>query len=217
MGALGIVNMDYLYIVGAGGLGMELIDLLRSDHAFHHHHWTVGGFIDTRSEKKGQLVCGAPVIGGVEEAPFHEKAIYCIAVGDVHLKKQLVEELVAKSCRFVSIRTRCSVGSDSEIGNAVLQQNVTISVKVKVGDYVYLDSNSTVGHEVTIGNYSHIGRGVFIGGRSVIGELVTIHPGAMIANDITIGNGAIIGLGSVVLRDVPEGATVMGNPGRIIK
>lgn len=48
----------------------------------------------------------------------------------------------------------------------------------------------------------HIGRQVWIGG------------GAIILPGVTIGDDAIIGAGSVVTRDVPAGAKVMGNPAR---
>ena len=49
----------------------------------------------------------------------------------------------------------------------------------------------------------HIGRNVWIGG------------GALILPGVTIGDDAIVGAGSVVTRDVPAGATVMGNPARM--
>ncbi|RED18557.1 sugar O-acetyltransferase [Pontivivens insulae] len=56
-----------------------------------------------------------------------------------------------------------------------------------------------------IGRPVSIGRNVWIGGHAII------LPG------VTIGNDAIIGAGSVVTHDVPAGATVAGNPARIIK
>jgi acetyltransferase-like isoleucine patch superfamily enzyme len=46
---------------------------------------------------------------------------------------------------------------------------------------------------------------------SIIGANVTILPG------IVIGMKAIVGAGSVVAKDVPDGAVVIGNPARIIK
>jgi len=48
-----------------------------------------------------------------------------------------------------------------------------------------------------------IGRNVWIGG------------GAIILPGVTIGDDAIVGAGSVVTRDVPAGATVVGNPARV--
>jgi len=49
-----------------------------------------------------------------------------------------------------------------------------------------------------------IGRNVWIGGA------------ALILPGVTIGDGAIVGAGAVVICDVPEGATVVGNPARVV-
>jgi maltose O-acetyltransferase len=48
-----------------------------------------------------------------------------------------------------------------------------------------------------------------------IGRNVWIGSGAIILPGISIGDDAIVGAGSVVTRDVPPGATVMGNPARL--
>lgn len=54
-------------------------------------------------------------------------------------------------------------------------------------------------------------------GRPVrIGANVWIGGGAIILPGVTIGDDAIIGAGSVVTRDVPTGATVVGNPARLV-
>ncbi|SIS71186.1 maltose O-acetyltransferase [Roseivivax lentus] len=49
----------------------------------------------------------------------------------------------------------------------------------------------------------------------VIGRDVWLGAGAIILPGVTVGDAAIVGAGSVVTRDVPPGATVMGNPARI--
>ena len=56
---------------------------------------------------------------------------------------------------------------------------------------------------VEFGRQIHIGRNVWVGG------------GAIILPGVTVGDDAVIGAGSVVTRDVPAGATVVGNPARV--
>lgn len=49
-----------------------------------------------------------------------------------------------------------------------------------------------------------------------IGENVWIGGGAIVCGGVTIGDDAIVGAGAVVVRDVPAGATVVGNPARVL-
>jgi serine O-acetyltransferase len=87
------------------------------------------------------------------------------------------------------------------------------------------------GAGVVIGETSEIGddvlmyQGVVLGGTSLekkkrhptIGNNVVIGSRAVILGAITIGDGARIGSGSVVIKPVPPGATVVGVPGRIVE
>jgi putative colanic acid biosynthesis acetyltransferase WcaB len=66
----------------------------------------------------------------------------------------------------------------------------------------------------TIGNKSTAEGGA--GGCPVIGDEVDIGANAVVLGPIRVGDGAVIGAGSVVVKDVPPGATVVGNPARIV-
>lgn len=64
-------------------------------------------------------------------------------------------------------------------------------------------------HNVTLGNNR--------GGIPTVGDNVFVGVGACVLGDITIGNNAKIGANAVVLHDVPDNATVVGNPAILIK
>lgn len=106
---------------------------------------------------------------------------------------------------------------------------------IRLGPGVFLNFNCVILDvvEVAIGDFTQIGPSVQIltadhprnpderasgleFGRPVrIGRNVWIGAGAILLPGVSVADGAIIGAGSVVTRDVPAGATVLGNPARI--
>ena len=75
-------------------------------------------------------------------------------------------------------------------------------VQVYAADHPRDPADRDAGYEC--GRPVTIGRNAWIGGHAIL------LPG------VTVGDGAIVGAGSVVTRDVPPGATVAGNPARIV-
>lgn len=79
-----------------------------------------------------------------------------------------------------------------------------------IHDKAFIGPNCVVRQSVTIGNSNSGGLAPKLMGNNEVGA------GAIIIGEIVIGKGATVGAGAVVIRSVPENATVVGNPGRII-
>lgn len=81
-----------------------------------------------------------------------------------------------------------------------------------------------IGETTIIGDDVLLYQGVTLGGTSskpekrhpTLGRGVVVGAGAKVLGNITIGNYSKVGAGSVVVNDVPEHATVVGIPGRIV-
>jgi serine O-acetyltransferase len=82
---------------------------------------------------------------------------------------------------------------------------------VHINPQAVIGKNCDFAHRVTVGA-SAMGRQ----GAPVLGDGVYVGAGAVIAGKIKIGNGAKIAANTLVMTNVPDGATVMGVPGRII-
>ena len=104
------------------------------------------------------------------------------------------------------IRYSCEIPSRINIGKGFCLPH---PIGVVINSQVCIGSDVTVLANVVIGKTEK--------GEPVIGNNVYIGTNAIIIGPVRIGDNAVIGAGAVVTHDVPDGATVVGNPARIIK
>ncbi|GAA6621813.1 serine acetyltransferase [Scytonema sp. NUACC26] len=101
---------------------------------------------------------------------------------------------------------------DTRVGNRIKLHHARGLV---INRDTIIGNNCILRHSTTIGNKKlHDGS---IGGSPKIGNNVEIGANVVILGEITIGDNAVIGAGSVVVKDVPRGAVVAGNPAKIIR
>ncbi len=104
---------------------------------------------------------------------------------------------------------------------------IEIHPGAKIGRRLFIDHGMgvVIGETTEIGDDCLIYKGVVLGGTTLvkkkrhptIGNRVIIGSNSTVLGAITIGDGARIGSGSVVVRSVPSGATVVGVPGRVVE
>jgi serine O-acetyltransferase len=102
---------------------------------------------------------------------------------------------------------------------------VEIHPGARIGRRFFIDHGMgvVIGETAEVGNDVLMYMGTVLGGTSLekrkrhptVEDGVVIGSGAIVLGPITVGRGAKIGAGSVVVRSVPPGATVVGVPGRI--
>jgi serine O-acetyltransferase len=104
---------------------------------------------------------------------------------------------------------------------------IEIHPGANIGRRVFIDHGMgvVIGETSEIGDDSLIYKGVVLGGTTLqkgkrhptLGRNVVVGSNACVLGPIKIGDGAKIGSGSVVIKDVPPGATVVGIPGKIVE
>ena len=114
------------------------------------------------------------------------------------------------------------VMDEVEIGEgAILCPFVTLTSNIKIGKSFHANIYSYVAHDCVIGDYVTFAPGVKCNGNVVIEDHAYLGTGAIIKQGrnnrpLVIGKGAIVGAGAVVIKNVPAGVTVVGNPAMVL-
>lgn len=207
--------MKEIVLYGAGGAGRELAFGLSIG-----NEWQVIGFVDDTMQA-GEWVDGIRTLGGEEWLRWYAGPVALCIVGKPKVKQGIIEALQALTGDIyfpVLIDSHSIVHPSVQFGEGciVAQPYNHITVGVKLGCHVWVNSYTGIGHDVTIGDYTTIYTAAQIGGGCRIGSFCVIGTGAILRPGVKIGAGVTVGGGAVVVKDVRDGVTVAGVPAREI-
>ena len=200
--------MKKLIIVGAGGFGRELLWWVKDINKVEKT-WDIVGFIDDNVHALDGYDCDYKIVGTIKDWQPKDDEEFALAMGSPALKRKIVSILKEKGAKFATIIHPTAMLSEfAKCGEGLIMFPYSkISCNTTVGDFVTLLA-TPIGHDTFIGDYSVISGNCNIVRNVRIGKDVFLAAGVCIAQDVVIGDGAYLGLGSVVLKDVPAGATV---------
>ena len=206
-------------VYGAGGLGREVMQIVLKTLVAGREYDALG-YVDD-GIAPGTVLNGFPVLGGgdyLQNLDGDIALVLGIAAPDI--KTRLYHRF--KDKRNISfpnvIHPGASVSESASLGRGVvIAHGCLISVDVALGECVFMNSCAIVGHDTKIGDFTSIMSLAAIAGNVTIGERCLIGTMSAIRQGLDVGESATIGMGSIVLRDVPSVATVLGNPAKRIR
>jgi serine O-acetyltransferase len=137
---------------------------------------------------------------------LHAVWIHRMAHGLWRWKLKLLARLLSQLARWM---TGIEIHPGARIGRRFF---IDHGMGVVIGETAEIGDDCTLYHGVTLGGTT------WLKGKRhpTLGSNVVVGAGAKILGPIVIGENARVGSNSVVVKDVPEGATVVGIPGRVV-
>lgn len=206
-----------LVILGAGGMGQEVADIVSAAVA-DGSPWRLIGFIDDDSSLHETDVLGLPVLGDHRWLSEHHAAV-AMGVGAPaarHRAWAAVRSAGAVAAPAL-VHPTAYVGMGVELGSgAVVGAHATLTADVAVGLFGIVNVGASVSHNARLGDFATIAPGAHLAGNVLVGEGADVGIGASVTQGNSIGDWSIVGAGAVVIGDVQANTTVVGCPARVV-
>ncbi|CAL2105888.1 UDP-N-acetylbacillosamine N-acetyltransferase [Tenacibaculum sp. 190524A02b] len=196
-----------VYLYGGSGHGKVIKEIAKNSNI------NVVAFID--DNPKSNTLLNVPVFKTSQLEDVDNKQ-FVISIGNNKIRKIISKKLSKISDAIIDPSAQISDFVTIGKGTVVLP-SVVINPDTNIGAHVILNTGAIIEHDCKIGDFVHISPNATITGGVSVGEGTHIGAGVIVIPGIKIGKWATIGAGTVIINDIPDYATVVGNPGRIIK
>lgn len=207
--------MSKLAILGASGHGKVVADTAEqcgwNDMVFYDDAWP---------SLDGIAGMSWPIIGN-SDALFQSLSQYqgvVVAIGNNATRHRLMHRLMREGAPLVSlIHPRAVVSRYVDIGpGTVVFAGVVVNAGASIGAGCILNTGCSVDHDCRLDQAVHISPGARLSGAVQVGQCSWVGVGACVRQQIVIGHDVTVGAGAIVVTDVADNVTVIGNPARLM-
>ncbi len=212
-------------LLGAGGFGREVMPFVRSSVAktlLIPESYIDVYFVETWQPKE-RTVNDYTVISLDEFIKISGKKYFNVAVGNGEDRAAIVTRVNSNAESLTLFSPQTIILDCNNIGaGSIFCPNTMVTSNAKIGKFFQCNIYAYVAHDCIIGDFVTFAPGVRCNGRVHIEDYAYIGTNAVIREGtsdkpLRIGKGSVVGMGAVVTKDVPAGATVVGNPARAME
>jgi len=202
-------------IVGAGTYGQVYAEYLQED-------YNILGFIDDDEKLSNTEINGIKVLGNFNFLlnSIENSVNVFIPIGNNKVRVELFKKVIDKGFKTPNfIHKKTLIHSSVKIGKCVyILPGTQIMPLTEIKDFVLISMGVNIAHHVTIEQGCFFSQGSNIGASLALKENAYLGIASTVMTGVKIvGKDSLIGAGAVIIKDVPDNATVVGNPGRVIK
>ena len=208
-----------LAIFGAGGLGREVLVLLRQLNAVAPV-WDLVGFYDDQPPVT-DLIHGLRYLGTAAELnATPEPLAVAVAVGSSASRAAVVARLTSPQLHF-PVLVHPGVSTESfqhlQIGpGCIITQGCILTSDIRLGRHVLLNLGCTVGHDAVLDDFCSLMPHANVGGAAYLETGVYLGTNATVLQQVRIGARTVLGAGAVAIRHLPPDCTAVGVPARVV-
>lgn len=209
--------MKHLVIIGAGGMGRDVYWSAKNCLGYGVE-FDIKGFIDDDLKSQDGFDGYPPLLGTIDGYQIEKDDVFNCSMGNVQTKAIICEKLKQRGANFYTlinktavVHERTALAKGCYVGEFAL-----IGTEATIGESCLIQAYSIIGHGCRIGDYVRIDTHAIIIGGVNIKNRATIHTAAVVSHKVVVGEDSTIAACSFVIRKVKEGATVAGNPAKLL-
>lgn len=144
---------------------------------------------------------------------------FVLGIGDNRIRQKVANLISSKKKIILNVIHPSSIISNyASFGTGnFIAANVTVNALAKIANNCILNTGCIIEHECVIEGGVHIAPGTVLAGNVSVGENSFIGANSVVKQGVKIGSGVTVGAGSVVIKDIPDNETWVGNPAKKMK